>query len=114
MTPSVIDEYFRYRKTRNIAALLACFTRDASVTDEGITRTGLQAILEWMSGAVSAADSTMTAGDITPGVDGVHMVTTTLTGNFLGGPARLCHRFKLRGNYICDLAIDSFRDRTYA
>jgi hypothetical protein len=102
---SIIDEYFRASAEHDTESALATFTTDATVTDEGITHTGHDAIGAWRTATSSEFQYTTTVlgtEQITPTE---YLVTTQVVGNFPGSPVTLKHRFALRDGLIADLTI---------
>ncbi|PWE30274.1 hypothetical protein C4N9_06165 [Pararhodobacter marinus] len=49
--PDAIEAYFSADKKGNAQAIAEVFTQDATVTDEGNTYTGRDAIRQWMANA---------------------------------------------------------------
>lgn len=102
--PDPITRYFAADKRNDPAALAACFTPDATVTDEGRTYAGQEAIREWMASA-----STQYAYSVEPlslsQNDASIVVTSRLVGNFPGSPVDLRYAFVLAGEQIASLEI---------
>lgn len=103
--PEVIREYFARDADRAIDSIVALFTEDAAVTDEGETRHGTAQIRAWQTGP--ASQYTYTTEIL--GTDALaadrYVVTGRLTGNFPGGVAELRWDFTLRGERINTLVI---------
>ncbi|GAA2827697.1 nuclear transport factor 2 family protein [Nonomuraea rubra] len=103
--PGVVARYFEADRRRDPDAVIAQFTDDAAVTDEGQTRRGAAEILAWLRGPASQYQYTITLlGAETTGADTV-LVTGRLEGNFPGGTADLKWRFTLAGDRIRQLEI---------
>jgi ketosteroid isomerase-like protein len=107
--PTIISRYFDASDARDVDAIVACFTGDAVVTDEGRTHRGRDQIRQWRQDVDAAYEFTVevlgdtpagTAGDLT-----LHEVTAHLEGNFPGGTVDLVHRFELRDGLIASLHI---------
>jgi ketosteroid isomerase-like protein len=86
-------------------ALVACFTEDAQVTDEGKTRRGHAAIWDWWVGPATAYNYTVRVYGTRALGEDRYVVFTRLTGNFPGGTAELANRFTLRAGLIANLEI---------
>jgi ketosteroid isomerase-like protein len=107
--PTIISRFFDASDARDVDAIVACFTDDAVVTDEGRTHRGRDQIRQWRQDVNAAYEFTVevlagtpagTAGDLTR-----HDVTAHLEGNFPGGTVDLVHRFELREGLIASLHI---------
>ena len=79
--PQPIATYIQATNARDTDALLACFTADAVVTDEGVAVT-----------------------DVTEGANET-VVTTQVSGNFDGSPVQLHYHFTSKGDKISVLSI---------
>lgn len=102
--PAVIAAYFSADKKGNTQAIAECFTRDATVLDEGNTYTGRDAIRQWMANASTQYSYTNEPFAIAQ--DGTRTVVTShLVGNFPGSPVDLRYCFILRGDKIAELEI---------
>lgn len=85
-------------------ALARCFTAQATVTDEGRTHTGLDAIRAWK--AAASAQFAYTSEPFALEQDnGHHTVRSRVVGNFPGSPVDLQYRFRLEGGLIASLEI---------
>jgi ketosteroid isomerase-like protein len=104
--PEVIDRYFRAVSDDDVDTLVACFSDDAVVADEGRTRRGHDEIREWREG--TKAEYQYTAEVLrTERSDGDrYLITTKLTGTFPGSPLELTYVFTLRGDLIHMLDIE--------
>ena len=103
--PAAITTYLVAHQARDLDAAIAHYAPDASVTDEGHTYTGPDAIREWL--ATSATEYTYTteltgAREID---DHRYVATHHLEGNFPGGTVDLDFTFTLEGDVITRLAI---------
>ncbi|HEX3791778.1 MAG TPA: nuclear transport factor 2 family protein [Pseudonocardiaceae bacterium] len=103
--PEVIVSYFRASTEGDVDALLACFTEDAAVTDEGRTVHGHTEIRTWRKNVATAFTYTMEflAAEQTGPAE--HVSTYRLVGDFPGSPVDLRFRFELRGELIAALEI---------
>ncbi len=103
--PEVIRRYFVLDAEREIDSIVALFSDDATVVDEGETRHGTTAIRAWQTGPASRYTYTTEV----LGADALSadrfVVTGRLTGNFPGGTAELKWDFTLAGDRISQLVI---------
>ena len=102
--PEIIETYFANENASNAGGLAACFTKDATVLDEGLTHQGPAAISQWMADAKAKYQHTVRPLTVDMR-DGRVVVTATVTGNFPGSPVQLAHAFRLRGGRIAALEI---------
>lgn len=101
----VITRYFEADARRDIDAIVALFTDEAVVVDEGQTYHGTAEIRGWQEGAASKYQyTTEVIGTERTGEDS-SLVTGRLTGNFPGGTAELKWRFTVHGDLISRLEI---------
>ncbi|AGB22040.1 hypothetical protein Mycsm_01644 [Mycobacterium sp. JS623] len=107
--PAVVSNYLAASDRDDIDAIVACFTDDAVVHDEGRRWRGAQAIRQWRESVATAYEYTVALiGSQALGeVDGGqrYEVYTHLEGNFPGGQVDLTNRFTLRGDLIVGLQI---------
>jgi hypothetical protein len=104
--PKPIEVYMSSENDRHIEALGACFTPDATVKDEGRTMTGLKAIADWRRETIKKYQHTTEPVAVFER-DGKTVVTSKLSGNFPGSPVTLEFVFKLQGDKIVSLEIQS-------
>lgn len=102
---SVIDDYFRASAAHDTESMLATFTADAAVTDEGVTHTGHDAIRAWRNATSSEFHYATTVLGIEQIASATYLVSTQVAGNFPGSPVTLEHRFALRDGLIAALTI---------
>jgi hypothetical protein len=103
--PDVIRRYFMLDAERAVDSIVALFTDDATVVDEGETRHGTIEIRAWQTGPASQYTYTtevLATDALTPDR---FVVTGRLMGNFPGGTAELKWDFTLAGDRIRRLVI---------
>ena len=106
ITPAeVIRRYFELDADRDIDAIVALFTEDATVVDEGEMRHGTTEIRAWQIGPASRYTYTTEVLDTDAVKADRHVVTGRLTGNFPGGTVELKWDFTVTGGRISRLVI---------
>jgi hypothetical protein len=103
--PPVVNRYFEYDANRDIDAIVALFTDDATVIDEGVTRRGVREIREWHTGAASKYEYTATVTGGEPIGPGSYRALARLDGNFPGNTVALKFDFTITGERIHHLEI---------
>jgi ketosteroid isomerase-like protein len=102
--PPAIATYIDASNARKADALVACFTPDAVVADEGRTCRGREEIRQWFAETVAAYAFTLEATNVAEqGSETV--VTCRVTGTFEGSPIDLRYFFTLEGDQIAALTI---------
>jgi ketosteroid isomerase-like protein len=103
--PDVITRYFEADARRDIDGVVALFTDDAVVIDEGQTWQGVSEIRAWQQGPASLYEysTELFATDLAG--ENEYLVTGRIDGNFPGGTADLKWRFTLAGDRISRLHI---------
>ncbi|MBF9034120.1 DUF4440 domain-containing protein [Rhodobacterales bacterium HKCCE2091] len=101
--PPAVAAYFA-ADASGPAAVAACFTEDAVVTDERHTHEGRDAIRSWREKAAAAFDYTVTPRAVRD-EGAAKVVTGDLVGNFPGSPVVLDYRFTLADGLISRLEI---------
>ena len=103
--PDAVERYFDADSRRDIDAIVALFTPDAVVVDEGETRRGSSEIRSWQEGPASRYDYSTEVISGGPTSEGGYVVAGRLEGNFPGGTADLMWQFGLAGDLISRLEI---------
>lgn len=103
--PDAVSRYLRVAAEGDLEALLACFTDDAEVIDEGQTYRGHDEIREWRQAVTSKYTYAVTVLSSQPMDAEHHLVAAQLDGDFPGSTVQLQFRFGLRGGLISALAI---------
>lgn len=102
--PKSIEDYFTADRDGGPDAVVACFTADAIVKDEGKTHVGLAAIRSWKARSVSQYSYTVEPF-LTAIENGKTLVTSHLVGDFPGSPVDLRYFFDLVDGKIAELDI---------
>jgi ketosteroid isomerase-like protein len=103
--PEPVRRYFAADARRDIDAILALFTPDATVVDEGETYRGGEMRREWQDGPASRYEYRVTIADHRELPDARVRVVGRLDGNFAGGTATVNFDFELDDERIAGLAI---------
>ena len=103
--PDVINRYFAALNSRDAEGLLALFTRDAVVVDEGQTWRGTSEIRTWVDNVAFKFQYIAEVLGVETDGDGDYVARTRLEGNFPGGSVELRVRFDLDGGEIRRLEI---------
>jgi hypothetical protein len=103
--PDLISRYFDLDAERNVEAIVALFTSDATVVDESQTRNGTNEIRAWQLGPASKYEYTTELLDSTVQSPDRYLITGRLTGNFPGGTADLRWDFTIADDHIIRLVI---------
>jgi ketosteroid isomerase-like protein len=103
--PEPVRRYFTADARRDVDAILALFTPDAAVVDEGKTYRGAEMRRQWQDGPASRYEYRVTIADRRDLADGRVRVVGRLDGNFPGGTATVNFDFELADERIAGLAI---------
>ena len=103
--PNVVNRYFELDADRDVDAIVALFSDDATVIDEGEARHGIDAIRSWQTGAASEYQYTTTITDSEALGENRYRVTARLEGNFPGGKDDLNYDFNVDGERVSRLRI---------
>jgi len=103
--PDVVERYFKLDAVRDIESIVALFTKDATVIDEGETWHGTTAIRAWQNGPASKYTYTTEVINSETVMPNHRLVRARLTGSFPGGTAELTFDFTLANQRITRLAI---------
>ncbi len=102
---ALIRRYFELDADRDIDSIVALFSIDATVVDEGETRHGIAEIRAWQIGPASKYKYTTQILDTVALAADRYVVTGRLTGDFPGGTAALKWDFTVAGGRITRLVI---------
>jgi hypothetical protein len=103
--PPVVSRYFELDASRDIDSIVALFTDDGVVVDEGETWAGMAAIHDWQAGPASRYIYTTELVGSESVASDRFVVMGRLTGNFPGGTADLKWDFRIAGDRIARLVI---------
>ena len=103
--PEVITRYLAASDRKDNEALVACFTDDAIVLDEGQTFRGRDEIRGWREELASKYTYTAEMTGSTVSGPDEYQAHMHLVGDFPGGVVDLTYAFTLRGDRIASLAI---------
>jgi uncharacterized protein (TIGR02246 family) len=103
--PDVIDRYFAALNSRDRDGLLALFTPDVVVVDEGETWRGTREIRTWVEKVAFRFQYTAGVLGVETAGDDKYVARVRLEGNFPGGTVELRVRFDLDGGQIRRLEI---------
>ena len=104
--PEVITRYLKAHHAHDTDTAITAFTGEATVTDDGNTYEGTEAIEKWLSQTATEFTYTthLTNAQQT---DATHYIATHhLEGNFPGGTIDLRYQFTLRDDLIERLVIE--------
>jgi ketosteroid isomerase-like protein len=104
-TPDVISRYFSSAARRQTDALVALFTADAVVIDEGETYRGASEIRKWWEDPATAFEYTTDVLGVEPAGGADYVAREHLAGNFPGGTVDLRYRFSIANDRIRRLEI---------
>ena len=102
--PASVATYFDISNGMDIMHIIDCFTQDATVTDEGNTYCGHDAIQSWKRATKEKFEYTVEPINLFHDGDQV-TVTANVVGNFSGSPVQLDHTFHLVDGKIKSLKI---------
>jgi ketosteroid isomerase-like protein len=103
--PVIISRYFELDRQRDLEEVLALFADDATITDEGRTMQGRNAIRAWRQGTASKYTYTTELTGTETVAPNRHLVLGRLTGDFPGGTVDLRWDFTIEDGRIKNLVI---------
>jgi len=98
--PDAVSDYFAALNSRDREGLLALFTPDAVVVDEGETWHGTSEIRTWVDDVAFKYQYTAGVLGVEARGDGGCVARVLLEGNFPGGSVELTVRLELEGDRI--------------
>jgi hypothetical protein len=102
--PRVLADYFAATNAHDVGAMIAAFTEDATVHDEGRDHMGVAAIRVWMKETIEKYDYKVEPIESSRNGSRV-VVLVSLCGKFPGSPITLQYAFTLSGEGIARLEI---------
>jgi len=102
--PAPVAGYFAAKNRHDIGGMLAPFSAEAEVRDEGRVHAGRAAIRAWMEETTRKYRVTVVP-EAAAEEGGRVVVTGLVAGDFPGSPARLTYRFALADGAIAGLEI---------
>jgi SnoaL-like domain len=102
--PKPVAAYFAATNKHDISGILASFSGDAVVKDEGREHRGLKAIGEWATETMRKYDFTVEPTGVEE-TKGTTVVAAIVSGTFPGSPLRLRYVFFIDGKGISRLEI---------
>jgi hypothetical protein len=103
--PSVIQSYLDAATAPNYDALVACFTHDAIVVDDGRAYRGHAQIRAWRESLAAAFDYTVEVIEVVSSGPSSYVVTARVAGAFPGSPVDLRYQFTVVDGLISRLEI---------
>lgn len=102
--PIPIAKYFEAKNAHDVDAMLAAFSEQASVRDEGHDMDDRLAIRDWME-ETTRKYRVAVAPTAVDRSDAQAIVTASVSGTFPGSPIELRYRFTIAGEKIIHLEI---------
>lgn len=102
--PQPLADYFAANNRHDIDAMLAPFSPDATVKDEGETHRGSAAIRKWMEDTTHKYRAKVEVADAS-GTENAWRIAGIISGNFPGSPITLHYDFTLDAGHIARLEI---------
>lgn len=102
--PRIIEAFFDADTRNDPDALVAAFSRNGSVTDEGVLHQGSEAVRNWWRAAKDKYHHVAVPVEVASAGDRLR-VRATVTGRFPGSPAVLNYTFTIANDEITGLEI---------
>lgn len=102
--PHLISEFVQANNDHNCDAILACFTQDAFVQDEGNDIYGTDAIQKWLEECIQNYQFTLEVLGFRENENEM-VLTARVSGTFDGSPIPLDYHFIIRDGKIMRLSI---------
>lgn len=103
--PPIIQKYVEASSQHDVKSILACFSDEAVVHDEGETLRGKNAIDSWIVKTIEKYKFQFKPVSLKEDDTSV-IVAIEVSGTFPGTPVTLDYHFVLEGNKILSLTID--------
>ncbi len=102
--PDNIAALVKAQNDRNSTAFAACFTKEATVSDDGSSYSGPTEIRQWIQQAMERYTMHLKPVDFNQTESGGKL-TVEVTGSFKGSPAIMQYHLELEGTAISSLRI---------
>jgi ketosteroid isomerase-like protein len=102
--PAALADYFAATNAHDVAAMIAAFTADSVVRDEGRQHRGAAAIRDWMEKTIEKYDFKVEPVESSR-TGRKTIVLVSLSGRFPGSPITLHYQFTVEGRKIARLEI---------
>ena len=103
--PQIINDYINASNGYDVRSILACFSDDAVVRDEGQTLHGKDAIKGWIAKTIEKYKFQLKPLSIKQD-DAEVVVAVEISGTFDGSPVTLDYHFTIESDKILSLTID--------
>lgn len=101
----LIETYVQASNEKNVKAYVSCFTKTATVSDDGETLSGHDAIGEWFAENEKKYNSTTEPLSVKETADQIIM-RAKVSGTFEGSPVTFDYYMDLKSGLIQNLKID--------
>ena len=102
--PRVLADYFAATNAHDVGVMIAAFTEDATVHDEGRDHVGVAAIRAWMKETIEKYDYKVEPIESSRNGSSA-VVLVSLRGKFPGSPITIQYAFTLSGERVARLEI---------
>lgn len=102
--PHLISAFVRANNEHNCDAILACFSKDALVQDEGNDIQGIDAIQKWLKESIENYQFTLEVLHLSEN-ENETVLTAQVSGTFDGSPIPLDYHFTIHDEKIVRLSI---------
>ena len=101
--PQTVKDLIDAQNRSDSTAYVACFSKDATVTDEGKTYRGKEEIRNWISKTNETFEIVMKPQHYN---EDQELLKAEISGNFPGSPVMLSYHFEFMNDKINSLIID--------
>jgi hypothetical protein len=102
--PPIIAAFIQAQNDHDSSALVACFTDDAVIYDDGHEIHGIAAIKQWSDRNNREYNHTVDVTNVAQQNNEI-IVIATVTGTFEGSPLQFHYHFTVIGNKIAGLSV---------
>jgi len=102
-----VAAFFQAKNAHDIDGMLATFTSDAVVRDEGenMEMRGTDALRQWLEGTIAQYKLHAEVTEVAKR-DGKTVVTALVSGDFPGSPIEFYYHLRLEGDKIAEMTIN--------